>query len=147
MRLAGVVVKLRPRRVRPRQGGHEVRHGVVGEGCAVVFREVRLAAAYVATLFRIFARAPRFAEELAPAGRMALTNYLGQSLLAVLVFTGVGLGLVGRVGPATVLLVAVAIFAVQLWFSRWWLARHRYGPVEWVLRAVTNAERPDNVPR
>lgn len=106
-----------------------------------------LAAAYVATLFRVFARAPRLARELAPAGRMALTNYLGQSLLAVLVFTGVGLGLVGRVGPATVLLIAVAIFAVQLWFSRWWLARHRYGPVEWVLRAVTNAERPDNVPR
>lgn len=106
-----------------------------------------LAAAYAATLFRVFARAPRIAAELAPAGRMALTNYLGQSLLAVLVFTGVGLGLVGRVGPATVLVIAVAIFAGQLWFSRWWLGRHRYGPVEWVLRAVTNAERPDDVPR
>jgi uncharacterized protein len=105
-----------------------------------------LAAAYVATLLRIFL-ATRIAGFLAPAGRMALTNYLGQSLLAVLVFTGVGLGLVGRVGPATVLLIATAIFAVQLWFSAWWLTRHRYGPVEWVLRAITNAERPGNVPR
>jgi uncharacterized protein len=73
---------------------------------------------------------------------MALTNYLGQSLLAVLVFTGVGLGLVGRVGPAAVMLTALAIFALQVWFSRWWLDRHHYGPVEWVLRTVTNAERP-----
>jgi uncharacterized protein len=102
-----------------------------------------LVAAYVGTVLRVY---PRFVGVLAPAGRMALTNYLGQSLLAVLVFTGAGLGLAGEAGPAAVFLVAVAIFALQVWFSAWWLARHRYGPVEWLLRAVTNAELPGRVP-
>ncbi|MCI4145619.1 MULTISPECIES: DUF418 domain-containing protein [Streptomyces] len=73
---------------------------------------------------------------------MALSSYLGQSLLGVLIFTGVGLGLTGDTPPAVVPVVAVGIFAVQLELSRRWLARYRYGPAEWVLRAVTNAERP-----
>ncbi|MGA5163941.1 DUF418 domain-containing protein [Streptomyces pseudogriseolus] len=103
-----------------------------------------LVSAYVATLLRVFAtpRGGRLARALAPAGRMALSSYLGQSLLGVLIFTGVGLGLTGDTPPAVVPVVAVGIFAVQLELSRRWLARYRYGPAEWVLRAVTNAERP-----
>lgn len=103
-----------------------------------------LVSAYVATLLRVFAtpRGGRLARALAPAGRMALSNYLGQSLLGVLIFTGVGLGLTGDTPPAVVPVVAVGIFAVQLELSRRWLARYRYGPAEWALRAVTNAERP-----
>ncbi|MFH8447615.1 DUF418 domain-containing protein [Streptomyces fungicidicus] len=103
-----------------------------------------LVSAYVATLLRVFAtpRGSRLARALAPAGRMALSNYLGQSLLGVLIFTGVGLGLTGDTPPTVVPVVAVGIFAVQLELSRRWLARYRYGPAEWVLRAVTNAERP-----
>ncbi|MEV5270971.1 DUF418 domain-containing protein [Streptomyces werraensis] len=73
---------------------------------------------------------------------MALSDYLGQSLLGVLIFTGVGLGLTGDTPPTVVPVVAVGIFAVQLELSRRWLARYRYGPAEWVLRAVTNGERP-----
>ncbi|GAB3842755.1 DUF418 domain-containing protein [Dactylosporangium cerinum] len=84
----------------------------------------------------------RIAATLAPAGRMALTNYLSQSLLCVLLFTGAGLGLIGTVPPLGVLAIAFAIFAAQLPVSAWWMRRHRYGPVEWLLRAVTNAEWP-----
>ncbi|MGW4498277.1 DUF418 domain-containing protein [Micromonospora sp. NPDC004336] len=102
-----------------------------------------LAAAYAATLLRLFARRPRVADALAPAGRMALTNYLGQSLLCVLVFTGVGLGLAGHTSPAQTLLIALAIFAVQVATSAWWMRRFRYGPVEWVLRAWTHRRWPD----
>lgn len=103
-----------------------------------------LAGAYAATLLRLFTtpRGGRLARLLAPAGRMALSNYLAQSLLGVLIFTGIGLGLTGDTPPAAVPLVAAAIFAVQLELSRRWLTRYRYGPVEWALRAVTNAERP-----
>ncbi|MGZ9929402.1 DUF418 domain-containing protein [Streptomyces sp. NC-S4] len=103
-----------------------------------------LAAAYGATVLRILAgpRGPRLAAVLAPAGRMTLTNYLTQSLVLALVFTGFGAALVGRVAPAPVTLTALTLFAAQLLFSRWWLARHRYGPVEWLLRAVTLGRLP-----
>ncbi|MBG6104342.1 uncharacterized protein IW249_004756 [Micromonospora vinacea] len=103
-----------------------------------------LAAAYAATWLRLFTRRPRVADVFAPAGRMALTNYLAQSLVCVLVFTGVGWGLVGRTSPAQTLLIALVIVAVQLVASAWWLRRFRYGPVEWALRAWTHRARRPN---
>jgi uncharacterized protein len=74
---------------------------------------------------------------LESAGRMALSNYLLQSLVGALVFTAYGLALVGRVPPLAVLLGCVALYAAQLALSRRWMARHAYGPVEWLLRAFT----------
>lgn len=79
---------------------------------------------------------------LAPAGRMALSNYLLQSAAAALVFTGYGLGLMGRVSPLGLLILAIALFGAQLRFSRWWMQRHDYGPMEWLLRAITLGARP-----
>jgi len=73
---------------------------------------------------------------------MALTNYLSQSLICALIFTGLGLGLIGQVPPAGVLAIALGIFAAQLVLSARWMRTHRYGPVEWILRAVTNAQWP-----
>lgn len=103
-----------------------------------------LAAAYAATVLRFFQtdRGRRVAAVLAPAGRMSLSNYLGQSLLCVLIFTGVGLGLVGAVPPLVTVLVAVAVYGVQLAVSTAWLARFRYGPMEWLLRAWTEQRWP-----
>ncbi|WP_433118366.1 DUF418 domain-containing protein [Micromonospora sp. CA-246542] len=103
-----------------------------------------LAAAYAATLLEFFAtdRGRRVVTVLAPAGRMSLSNYLGQSVLCVLVFTGVGLGLAGAVAPPVVLLVAVAIYGVQVAASAAWLTRFRYGPMEWLLRAWTEQQWP-----
>lgn len=76
-------------------------------------------------------------EWAAPAGRLALTNYLSQSIIQGLIFYGWGLALIGRFGLAFVFPIALAIFAVQLAFSRWWLARFRFGPVEWLWRSLT----------
>jgi len=73
---------------------------------------------------------------LAPFGRMALTNYLCQSLAMSAIFFGYGLGYWGM-GRAAQLLVALALCAVQIAASHWWLARFRYGPVEWLWRAMT----------
>ena len=71
-------------------------------------------------------------------GRTAFSNYLLQSILGTLIFySGFGLGLFGRVGPAWLLPVTVAIFAVQVFLSRWWLERYRFGPMEWVWRRLT----------
>ncbi|MFC9131056.1 DUF418 domain-containing protein [Streptomyces sp. NPDC057099] len=77
-----------------------------------------------------------------PAGRLALTNYLGQSLIMMFVATAYGLSLYGQVGPAAVLLLAGAVYALQLALSTVWTRRHRHGPAEWLLRAITLAGRP-----
>ncbi|MFF5565993.1 DUF418 domain-containing protein [Streptomyces sp. NPDC012623] len=113
-------------------------------GAAHILTAPFLTAAYVATLLRVFrtGRGARLAGVLARPGRMALTNYLSQSLLCVLIFTGIGLGLVGRVPYAGVIGIALAIYGVQLAWSAWWLRRFRMGPVEWLLRAATYLERP-----
>lgn len=74
---------------------------------------------------------------LAPAGRMALSNYLMQSLVGTLLFYGYGLGLWGHVGRAWQAVGVLAVFALQVLVSRWWLARFRYGPAEWAWRCMT----------
>ncbi|CAB3858714.1 hypothetical protein LMG26689_02370 [Achromobacter animicus] len=79
---------------------------------------------------------------LAPAGRMALSNYLMQSVVCAFLFTAWGLRLFAAVTPLAAFLIAVAIFAAQLPLSAWWLRHHAYGPVEWFLRALTIGARP-----
>jgi uncharacterized protein len=78
----------------------------------------------------------------AAVGRMALTNYLLQSVVGTLIFYSFGLGLFGSLGPAVLLPMAVAIFAVQVPLSIWWLGRFRYGPVEWLWRGATYGRMP-----
>ena len=100
-----------------------------------------LTAAFAATLTLLY-RAPRWRRwlaPLAPVGRMALSNYLLQSLVGAFVFTGYGLGLFGRVGAAAGLVLSVAIYAAQLPLSAWWLRRFAFGPAEWLLRSFTYA--------
>ena len=79
----------------------------------------------------------RLVEWAAPAGRMALTNYLMQTVLQSLIFYGWGLALIGRFGLAFVFPFALAIFTFQLAYSRWWLSRFRFGPAEWLWRSLT----------
>jgi uncharacterized protein len=80
--------------------------------------------------------ARRFAV-FAPAGRMALTNYLTQTIVMVLLFNGYGGGMIGRTGPALGLLIALALFGVQMIVSAIWLSHYRFGPAEWVWRSLT----------
>jgi uncharacterized protein len=79
---------------------------------------------------------------LAPAGRMALTNYLVQSLVWTFVFYGYGLGLWEQVPRAGHPILALGFFAVQVLASRWWLARFRFGPAEWLWRLATYGQAP-----
>jgi uncharacterized membrane protein YeiB len=78
---------------------------------------------------------------LAPFGRMALTNYLTQSLICSLYFYGYGLGHWGMARAWQVVFVVV-VLAVQIAFSHWWLARYRFGPLEWLWRGYTYRETP-----
>lgn len=101
-----------------------------------------LTAAYAAGLVLLMQTPRGHAVEawLAPAGRMALSNYLGQSLVCAWIFLAYGLRWIGTVGPLAATAIAFAIFACQLVLSRWWMRRFVYGPVEWLLRAFTNLE-------
>ncbi|MFF5112911.1 DUF418 domain-containing protein [Streptosporangium sp. NPDC000509] len=120
-------------------GGHA--YHMVGQAVNLLTAPL-LAAAYAATLLRLLPAMPRLAGALAAPGRLALTNYLAQSLISSLIFTGYGLSLVDRLSPFHVVSIGVGIFAAQSLWSLWWLRRHRYGPVEWVLRWFTNWRRP-----
>lgn len=75
------------------------------------------------------------------AGQMALTNYLAQSLAYLFVLYGFGLGWLGYSGFTFCFVVASIIFAGQIAFSRWWLARYRFGPAEWLWRSATYGTR------
>jgi uncharacterized protein len=99
-----------------------------------------LAFVYLSALVLLFHRSGTWRRrlgQLAPVGRMALTNYLTQSVLYLILFTGVGVGLYGKVGPAWCVLLACLIFAAQMLVSRWWLIRYRFGPAEWIWRTLS----------
>ncbi len=78
---------------------------------------------------------------VAPAGRMALTNYLTQSVLGTLFFYGYGLGHWG-LGRAWQVVFVFVVFGAQVAFCHWWLARFRFGPMEWLWRAITYWQWP-----
>jgi uncharacterized protein len=101
--------------------------------------EAAVAAVYVSGITLLFQREEwrRRLSVLAPVGRMALTNYLAQSVMGVLVFYGYGLGLMGKLESAAQVGLAAALFALQILFSHLWLASFRFGPVEWVTRSLT----------
>lgn len=79
---------------------------------------------------------------LGNVGRMALTNYLMQSLICLFIFTGAGLGLVNQIALPQTYLLVLMIWVFQLMFSTWWLQRFYYGPMEWLWRALTYGRRP-----
>lgn len=72
----------------------------------------------------------------APLGRMAFSNYIMQSVIFGFIFFGYGLGYFGRLGATDALLIGIAVYAAQVLFSDWWLARFRFGPLEWVWRTL-----------
>lgn len=74
---------------------------------------------------------------LAAVGRLALSNYLLQTVFAVLIFYSYGFGLYGKVGPLGGAVMALLIFPFQILLSLWWLRRFRFGPAEWLWRSLT----------
>lgn len=74
---------------------------------------------------------------LAAPGRMALTNYIGQSIWGILIFYGIGFGLGANTGLVYVLLIATGVYVVEVLFSHLWLHYYQYGPLEWGWRMLT----------
>ena len=105
-----------------------------------------LSAGYVAGIVVAFegGHGRRLLAPFASVGRMALTNYLTQSLVFGFVLFGIGpgLALAGKIGTTAIVAIVVGFFGLQVVVSRWWLGRFAYGPAEWVWRALTYGERP-----
>jgi len=79
---------------------------------------------------------------LSAVGRMALSNYLMQSVICTTIFYGHGLGLFGRIDRGGQLVIVFGIWAFQLFASRVWLSYFTVGPVEWVTRWLVFGRRP-----
>jgi uncharacterized protein len=95
---------------------------------------------YVGTVVLFLAYRPRWIARLRPfglAGRMALTNYMLQAALFDVLGSSYGFGL--RLRPYAYLVAASIMFAAQASFSGAWLARYRFGPLEWLWRCITYA--------
>lgn len=102
-----------------------------------------LGLAYAAAFALAWPWASRWLGVFTAPGRMALTNYLTHSVLGVLLFYGIGFGLVGRLPIWGFYGYAVVLFAAQIVFSRWWLARHDQGPMEALWRRWTYHQKGD----
>ena len=81
------------------------------------------------------------ADRVSAAGRAAFTNYLGTSVLMMLVFHGWALGLFGLLNRPQLYVVVVLAWIVMLLWSKPWLERFRYGPLEWLWRCLTYGRR------
>lgn len=74
---------------------------------------------------------------LAATGRMAFTNYLTTSIAMTTIFYGYGLGLFGSVGRTALYLFCFGMWAAMLLWSKPWLERFQYGPLEWLWRSLS----------
>ena len=78
----------------------------------------------------------RLTARIGAAGRMAFSNYLGTSLICTTLFYGYGFGLYGTLGRAELYLVVIGVWALILLWSKPWLDRFAYGPLEWLWRSL-----------
>jgi uncharacterized protein len=78
---------------------------------------------------------------LAIFGKMTLTNYMTQNLIGLLVFSGFGLGYWNTKPIWFYLLLAIFIYITQVYFSKWWLSKYNYGPIEWIWRQLSYGKR------
>ena len=73
----------------------------------------------------------------APYGRMALTNYVLQTLIGTTIFFSFGFGLIGDFGNSVTLALGLVVCILQIWWSARWLQQFQYGPLEWLWRSLT----------
>jgi uncharacterized protein len=93
------------------------------------------------------ARRSYFQSATIAAGRMSLTSYLLEGVLAGVIFNGYGFGLYGSVGAAGCLLIALLIYAATHLFAAFWLRHFQNGPLEILLRAITRLGEPRTAAR
>lgn len=100
---------------------------------------VPLSLAYIATICLWFIKNPgnKFLNLFAAPGRMALSNYILQTILGIIIFYGIGFGLGAKTGAIYVILIALAVYFFEMIWSHLWLKYFIYGPLEWIWRMLT----------
>lgn len=100
-------------------------------GCVTVFYITGISILFLNPFFQ------KLLLPLASLGKMALTNYLLQTVFGLLVFYNFGLDLFDKTSPAVNVFLAILIFYLQLKMSEWWLTQFKQGPAEWLWKSLT----------
>jgi uncharacterized protein len=113
--------------------------GALGFQALFVIAPPILSAAYVAAICLLWQRsfARRALSLLAPVGRMALSNYLLHTVVFTTIAYSYGFGLYGEISYLEGIGLTVAMFALQIPLSAWWLRTFRFGPLEWLWRSLS----------
>lgn len=113
--------------------------GITGSSALYAISVVPMGLAYAASIYLWHdrSRIKNRVTPLANTGRMALTNYIGQSVAGMIIYYGIGFGLGASMGLIYVQLIAVGVFILQMVFSNMWLKYFKYGPLEWIWRMLT----------
>lgn len=113
--------------------------GLAGHSAIYAVSVVPLGLAYISAicLWYVKNQQKNIFKIFAAPGRMALTNYLMQSVFGIIIFYGIGFGLGAKTGLVYVELIAAAVFGVQIIYSYIWLNYNRFGPFEWGWRMLT----------
>jgi len=111
--------------------------------CAVVFFSSTIMWLYVSGKLKRFLRAMGY------FGRMTLTNYLVQNMISFFVFSGIGFSIGNSKPYWFYFALAIIVYIIQAFISRYWLKHYYYGPVEWFWRQLSSKEklqfkRPEN---
>ena len=111
---------------------------VVGEGLFYIGQLV-MSAGYFGLVMYLLAdeKWHRRLSVFAPMGRMALTNYIMQSVILSSIFYGYAGGYYGEIARAPQMLIVLVIVIAQLLLSRWWLKSYAFGPLEWLWRCLS----------
>ncbi|NDY96895.1 MFS transporter [Wenzhouxiangella limi] len=109
---------------------------------AYTFAVIPLGIAYAAGFVLLWQKAAPVLRVLTAPGRMALTNYLSQTVIGLTVFYGIGLNQAGLWSIQSLVVFSGVIYASQIVFSLLWLKSFRYGPMEWLWRSLTYGKAP-----
>ena len=121
-------------------GGREDLWGFL-KTVAYAFGTVPLALGIAALLALWYRKSPNGLNIFAPVGKMALSNYIFQTFIAVIIFYGIGFGFAGKFGFTVIMGIAILIFILQIIISKLWLQHYKFGPIEWVWRQLTYGKK------
>jgi len=102
---------------------------------------VPLALGYFAGLALVYQKRKTFLNYFAQVGKMALSNYLFETLISITIFYNVGFGMAGKFGFTIIIGIVILIFICQILLSKLWLKHFRFGPIEWIWRQLTYGKR------
>jgi uncharacterized protein len=105
--------------------------------------QISLCISYITVIYKIVQSSlgKRVLKYLIPMGRMALSNYLSQTIIMIFIFYNFGFDLFGRIGLIQTTGIAMLILVLQIVLSNIWLRHFRFGPFEWLWRSLTYKKR------